>query len=124
MSAEAARGGHLFPFELLEQLILRHRQLLLQRRLAVRVVGSAVVGVVAPVRLGQAAVVGEARSQPDAVPIQAAAAAAGSERSVLAVDVVVFAGLSSMVLGEGDVDGLPGKVVASQTSRRVRVPSL
>lgn len=112
MSAKATRGGDLFPFELLEQLILRDRQLVLQHCLAVRVVGSGVIGVVAPVGLGQTAVGREARSQSDAEPTGAA-----SGGSVIAVDVVVFAGLCSMVLGEGHVDGLPGKVVAPQASQ-------
>lgn len=117
MSAEAAGGGHLLPFELLEQLVLRDRQLGLQQRLAVRVVGGGVIGVVGPVRLGQAAVAGEARSQADAEP-------AASRRSVLAIDVVVpAAAVSAVVLGEGHVDGLPGKVVAPKGSRRARVPS-
>lgn len=117
VGAEAAGGGHLVPFELLEQLVLRDAQLGLHGRLAVRVVGSGVVGVVGPVGLGQAAVAGEARSQADAEP-------AAPRRCVLAVDVVVAAAaVSAVVLGERHVHGLPGKVVAPKDSRRARVPS-
>lgn len=116
MSAEAGRCGHLVPFELLQQGVLRDSCCLTEQCWAVGVVGNTVVGVVSSVALGRAAVVGEARSQPNADSTGGAA----SGCSMIPFDAVLLICVVTHFTG-GQVDGLPGQTETSGCPKETQV---